>query len=225
MEQKTILLVEDDFLNRRLTKKTLIENQYKVFEAKNVAEALDILKKESIDLAILDINLGENEQNGISLGQQIQDKFSVAFIYLTAYENAEIIGKAVATAPYSYLTKPFKSIDLITAVELAIRQAGKKHVPKISVKDGEYNVALPVDQIHYIESDANYLLFHADQKTYKSRASIKQILEELSNDTFVQVHRAYIVNKNKVEKCNHKSLVVKNTELPVSRNYIDKRVD
>ena len=47
MTQKTILLVEDDFLNRRLSKKVLLENGYDVFEAKNTQEALDILKKES----------------------------------------------------------------------------------------------------------------------------------------------------------------------------------
>ena len=122
MGQKTILLVEDDFLNRRHSKKTLKENNYNVLEAKNASEALDILKKESVDLAILDIHLGENEIDGITLGQQINDKFSVPFFYLTAYDNAEVIGKAISTLPYSYLTKPFKNADLIASVEIAIRQ-------------------------------------------------------------------------------------------------------
>lgn len=221
IQQKVILLVEDDFLNRRLSKKALVENNYGVIEAKNAREALEILKKESIDLAILDIHLGENEQDGISLGKQIGDKYSVPFIYLTAYENADIIGKAVATTPYSYLTKPFKKVDLITSVEIAIRQSGKKHVPKLTVKDAEYHVELSVDEISYIESDGNYLLFHTDEKVYKSRSTIRQILEKLSGSTFVQVHRAYVVNKTKIERFNQKSLVIKNTEIPVSKNYLN----
>lgn len=221
IQQKVILLVEDDFLNRRLSKKALVENNYGVIEAKNAREALEILKKESIDLVILDIHLGENEQDGISLGKQIGDKYSVPFIYLTAYENADIIGKAVATTPYSYLTKPFKKVDLITSVEIAIRQSGKKHVPKLTVKDGEYHVELSVDEISYIESDGNYLLFHTDEKVYKSRSTIRQILEKLSGSTFVQVHRAYVVNKTKIERFNQKSLVIKNTEIPVSKNYLN----
>ena len=73
--EKTILLVEDDFLNRRFTKKILSENGYAVSEAKNSKEALEILQKESITLAILDINLGENEQDGISLGLKIKEKY------------------------------------------------------------------------------------------------------------------------------------------------------
>lgn len=222
MEQKTILLVEDDFLNRRLSKKVLIENNYKVLEAKNTHEVIEILKKEIVDIAILDINLGENEQDGITLAQQIRDKFGIPFIYLTAYENPEIINRAVATTPYSYITKPFKSIDLVTSVAIAIRKSGKKSIPKLMVKHGDYNIKLPVNEINYIVSEGNYLLFYTDEKVYKSRSTIRQILEEISDNTFVQVHRAYVVNKTKIEKYNHKYLVIKNTEIPVSKSYMDK---
>lgn len=221
---KTILLVEDNFLNRRLCKKALAENGYAVLEAKNAAEALEILKKEPVTLAILDINLGENEQDGISLGGQIKEKFSVPFIYLTAYENPEIIGQAVSTSPYSYLTKPFKNSDLIASVEIAIRQSAneKKHKPSILVKDGEYNIQLPVEDISYIESDGNYLLFHTDEKVYKIRSTVKKIMEELSGNSFVQTHRAYIVNKNKIDKFSNKSVMIGEVVIPVSENYAEK---
>jgi DNA-binding LytR/AlgR family response regulator len=220
MEQKTILLVEDDFLNRRLSKKVLSENNYRVLEAKNAKEALEILKKETVNCAILDINLGENEQDGISLGEQITEKFSVPFIYLTAYENPDIIGKAIATSPYSYLTKPFKNSDLIASVEIAIRKfQSTEPPPEILVKDGNYHVKLRSDKINYIESDGNYLLFHTDEKIYKSRSTIKKIMEELSSSVFLHTHRAYIVNKNKIDKFNAKSVIVSGNELPVSKNF------
>lgn len=221
MKQKVILLVEDDFLNRRLSKKALLENNYKVLEAKNANEVLEILKKEIVDIAILDINLGENEQDGITIAQQIKDKFEIPFIYLTAYENPEIINRAVLTTPYSYLTKPFKNVDLITSVAIAIRKSGKKSVPKIMVKQGEYNINLPIDEINYIVSEGNYLLFYTDQQVYKSRSTIKQILEDISDSTFAQVHRAYVVNKSKIEKYNQKCLVIKNTKIPISKSYME----
>jgi DNA-binding LytR/AlgR family response regulator len=223
MKQKTILLVEDDFLNRRLSKKILLENGFSVLEAKNAKETLEILKKESLDMIILDIHLGEEEQGGISIGQHIKDKYSIPFIYLTAYENPEIIGKAVATKPYSYLTKPFKNVDLITAVEIAFSQSAglAKYISTILVKSDDYNVELPIDEIDYIESDGNYLLFYTNEKVFKSRSTIKQVLEELPNSRFVQTHRAYVINKVKIEKFNKKSLVIKNTEIPISKNFLD----
>lgn len=48
MNTKTILIVEDDFLNRRLIKKVLQENEYHTLEAKNADEALSILNKEAL---------------------------------------------------------------------------------------------------------------------------------------------------------------------------------
>lgn len=175
-KEKTILLVEDDFLNRRLSKKTLLENGYIVLEAKNAKETIEILKKEKVDVVVLDINLGENEQNGITLGKQIKNQYFIPFIYLTAYENSEIINEAILTSPYSYLTKPFKNIDLITSIEIAVKQSNikQKSSPKIMVKDQEYNVELSIDEINFIESEGNYILFHTDNKIYKTRSTIKK---------------------------------------------------
>lgn len=220
MENKTILLVEDDFLNRRLSRKILSENGFSVIEAKNAKETLEILKKEKIDLLILDINLGEEEDDGIKIGQQLKEKYHIPFIYLTAYENPEIIDKALITKPYSYLTKPFKNVDLITAVEIALRQSAGlvKHKPTIFVKFGDYNVDLPIDTIDYIESEGNYLLFHTAEKVYKLRSTLKKIMEELPDSQFLQTHRAYIVNKDKIEKYNSKFLVINGKELPVTMN-------
>ncbi len=219
MNSKVILVVEDDFLNRRLSKKVLQENGYQVLEAKNADEAMAILNKELVDLAILDINLGDGEIDGISLGQLLQNKQRVPFIYLTAYENAKIISEAVATSPYSYLTKPFKNSDLIASVELAIIKSAKEDRPKpsILVKDGEYKAALPMEDINYIESEGNYLLFYTDKKIYKSRSTISQILDLLPKTKFIQTHRAFVVNKNKIQKYSSKSVIVGNTEIPLSK--------
>lgn len=219
MNSKVILVVEDDFLNRRLTKKVLLENGYQVLEAKNADEALAVLHKELVDLAILDINLGDGEMDGISLGNLIQNKQKVPFIYLTAYENAKVISEAVATSPYSYLTKPFKNSDLVASVELAIIKSAKEDRPEptILVKDGEYKVELLLKEINYIESEGNYLLFHTDKKMYKCRSTISQILQVLPTTKFIQVHRAFVVNKDKIQKYSSKSVIVNNVEIPLSK--------
>lgn len=222
MNSEVILVVEDDFLNRRLTKKILLEHGYQVLEAKNADEAMKILQKELVDLAILDINLGDGEMDGIHLGKLIHAKQQVPFIYLTAYENARVISEAVATSPYSYLTKPFKNSDLIASVKLAIIKSAKEDriKPAILVKDGVYQVDLPLEAINYIESEGNYLLFHTDIKVYKSRSTISCIIESLPATKFIQTHRAYIVNKDKIQKYCSKSVIVGNTEIPLSKKNI-----
>lgn len=222
MENKKILLVEDDFLNRRLSKKILLENGYEILEAKNATEALNLLKNSNISLTILDINLGEGEEDGISIGKEITDRYKIPIIYLTAYENSEIFSRAVTTNPHSYLTKPFKNVDLVASVEIAIRQFTKseKILRTILVRDGEYNIQLPINEIDHIESNGNYILFHACEKIYKNRYTMKQIMDILPQDAFIQVHRAFVVNKLKIEKYNGKTLIVKNKVIPISKNYI-----
>lgn len=220
----TILLVEDDYLNRRLTHKVLTEHGYAVVESKNATEAIIALKNKTIDLVILDINLGEKQQNGIGLAEDIQRLYNIPFIYLTAYDTADIAKQAVATMPHSYITKPFKNMDLVASVDLAMRQyaSADRAKPTITVKDGAYNVLLPTDEIDYIESAGNYVHFYAGYKVYKSRAVIKQILELLPPDAFIQTHRAYVINKSKIEKYNAKAVVINNKEIPISKHYVDE---
>lgn len=222
MTQKTILLVEDDFLNRRLTKKILLKSGYQVLESKNSKEALDILNIENIDLAILDINLGNDKEEGISLGQQIKDSYSIPFIYLTAYANIPTLTLATATKPYSYLTKPFKDIDLIASIEIAIGKANQvqeKLISSINVKFQDHFVDLPLDVIDYIESMGNYLLCHSGKKVYKYRSTIKQIIALCTTTTFIQTHRGFLVNKDKIEKYNAKNVLINQRSIAISRHY------
>jgi len=223
MIQKSILLVEDDFLNRRLYKKSLSEIGYAIYEVKNTAEAKEVLQNESVHLVILDINLGEEDSDGIELAQYIREKHNIPFIYLTAYNNSEVISRAIATTPNSYLTKPFKIVDLITSVELAIRQHAEKYRlrPKIIVREGDYNVEISVEDIDYIESEGNYLMIYAGKKVYKSRSTIKQFLDNLPADIFIQTHRAYVVNKNKIEKFGNREVFIRNVVIPVSRKFTE----
>lgn len=222
MKQINILVVEDDFLNRRLIKKVLLENNYQVFEAKNLKESLENLERSIPDLAILDINLGDTEQNGIYIGQLIKEKYAIPFIYLTAYDTPDIVKKAINTTPTSYITKPFKNVDLLASVEIALQQITSVDKPKpfLVVKDEDYNVKLPINDIDYIESEGNYLMIHKDQNVYKIRSTIKQVMEEIPQSDFVQTHRAFVVNRNKIEKFSQRELVVNGDIIPVSKSFL-----
>lgn len=224
MSTKNILIVEDDFLNRRVTKKILAENGFVVSEAKNLKEAVEILELRKTSLVILDINLGKNEKSGIDIAQEINQKYKIPFIYLTAYDNTDIAADAIRTLPYTYLTKPFKNIDLITAVELAIRQSSKTDSQPITiqVKIDEYYTEIAVEDITYIESDGNYLVIWTANKSYKIRSTIKQILMVLPAQDFIQVHRAFVINKQKMERYSTKNVVVGGQIIPTTKNYVDE---
>lgn len=217
-----ILLVEDNFLNRRLTKMTLLESGYRVLESKNIDEALDLLQNQVVHVAILDINLGLPEKDGINLGKILQETYKVPFVYLTAYETNEIIKRAIETQPISYLTKPFRKTDLIAAIKISILQTSKNVEYKyLIIKENHCQLKIPLLDISHIESDGNYLIIHCNGRVYRHRSTIKHIVSELPEDQFVQIHRAYIINKHKIEKINKKYVHIENHILPISKNYLE----
>jgi DNA-binding LytR/AlgR family response regulator len=222
MNQQTILLVEDNFLNRRLIKKDLEEFGYVVFESKNAKEAIHWLQTKIINLIILDINLGQDEQDGIGLAQFITNKFATPFIYLTAYDSSEILGRAIATEPLSYITKPFKKADLLAAVSIALQRAihKEKQDRYLLVKDDLYNLKLSYDDIDYIESVGNYLLVYNNHKSFKIRYTLKQLMEFLPSSEFVQTHRAFVVNCKKIKKYNIREIIFNQNCVPVSKKYV-----
>lgn len=218
-----LLIVEDDFLNRRLMKKVLGENGYEIAEAKTQDEALDYLNREQVDFVVLDINLGSGKDDGISLGNELSARYNIPFIYLSGYDNNEILEKAVETSPYTYLTKPFRQTDLIAAIELGLKKH-RLHTRKqltLLLKDDDYSVEVPVEDICYVVADRNYLMYHTEKKVYKSRSTIKQLLEVLPLSTFIQTHRAFVVNKHKIDKFNIRTIVVNNAQIPISKTYVD----
>jgi DNA-binding LytR/AlgR family response regulator len=222
-QRLNILLVEDEFMTRRHLKKKLLElNDHIIEEANNIDSAIQILENKSIDLAILDINLGAHEKDGIWLGEHIRLHQKIPFIYLTAYETEDIVAKAVKTQPYSYLTKPFNITTLSTTLTLALQ-----HKPSaqnllqandyLLVKDAEFFKQIDFADIEYLESEKNYLTIHSNGNKFKYRATIKIASEILPQKDFIQIHRAFIVNKAYVTKFNASSVIIRQTELSISK--------
>lgn len=94
-----------------------------------------------------------------------------------------------------------------------------KVISSINVKYQDHFVNLPLNAIDYIESKGNYLLCHSGDKVYKYRSTIKQILILPITHTFIQIHRGFLVNKDKIEKYNAKNVLIKQQPIAISRNY------
>lgn len=118
---KQILIIEDDPLQRSLTKDLLTFQNYTVIEAEDGETALAILKKHKPHLVLMDINLPDID--GITIIKEIRSMLKFAntpIIVLTAHsqtENKQIILAAGATA---YLTKPVDIQHLFKKIHKAI---------------------------------------------------------------------------------------------------------
>lgn len=149
----TILVVEDnEELLTMLVK--LLSSKYKVLQAYNGKEALDVLDTENVDIVLTDVMMPV--MDGIELTRQIHsrsEKNMVPVIMLTAKRDDEDRAEAYRVGADAYITKPFNTSVLIARIEnlLSNRQNVEKEVnSKFFANFKELN--LSSDDVHFVSS-------------------------------------------------------------------------
>lgn len=124
-----ILLVEDNELIAKGLKYSLEQKEYKVTHTINIKETLEIIKKNKIDLAIVDISLPDG--NGFELYDKIIKKENIPTIFLTAKDEEDDIVKGLEVGAEDYITKPFSTKELIARINRILLRKSKNTVVKV----------------------------------------------------------------------------------------------
>lgn len=138
-----ILIVEDESIIALNIKEVLIDFGYEIIGiAPKSEKALRLISVTTPDLILMDITLKDRE-DGIELAEKISKMISVPIVFLTANDKNKTIDRAIGIKPYGYIIKPFKAIELKTAVEIALKTfaENKKLTSKIIEINSE-NVSL-----------------------------------------------------------------------------------
>lgn len=118
-----ILIVEDDASIRAMVKMHLTLVGHNVFEAEDAFSAREILKRENIDLSILDIMLpGED---GFSIGEKLIEK-GMSVLYLTARTAVSDRVRGLTMGAEDYILKPFEPAELLARIENILRRNQKE---------------------------------------------------------------------------------------------------
>ena len=121
IENKKILLVEDDPNFGTVLKDYLAMNDYDVTHAKNGMEGFEKFKKDNYDLCILDVMMPYKD--GFTLAKEIREKNSeVPIIFLTAKALKEDVMKGYKVGADDYLNKPFDSEVLLMKIKAIIQR-------------------------------------------------------------------------------------------------------
>ncbi len=123
-----ILVVEDEADIRNLLKINLEEEGYCVFPAGDGLEAFEIMKKQQVHLAILDVMMPRLD--GFNLLRKIRETSTIPVIFLTA--RAEDMDKVLGLSMGAddYLAKPFSMNELQARVKAQLRRSHEYMLPK-----------------------------------------------------------------------------------------------
>lgn len=116
-----ILIIEDEIIIAESLRIFLKKNSYEVSISSNVDKAVESLQHESYRGVICDINL-QDRMNGIEIIQKFHqlDQHGPV-IFLTAYSNPQVMEYAEEVTPYAYILKPFNNQQLLTTLNLALK--------------------------------------------------------------------------------------------------------
>lgn len=113
---KKVLLVDDEPNIIMSLEFLMKKNGYKVFIARNGAEALEILKKELPDVVILDIMMPQVDGYEVCEYIKKKKKMEARVIFLSAKGKEADIAKGYAVGADFYMTKPFSTKKLVEKV-------------------------------------------------------------------------------------------------------------
>lgn len=148
--KKSILVVEDEIKIRFLLRDYL-RADYNVFEAENGFEALELFKKQSIDLIILDIMMPV--MDGFTTLEKIREVSTVPVIMLTAKAEEQDKLQGYDIGADDYMTKPFSPKVLTAKVKALLKRT--RHDIDSSTQD--YNGLIVNKLSHEVKNNGEIL--------------------------------------------------------------------
>ncbi|HTA22631.1 MAG TPA: LytTR family DNA-binding domain-containing protein [Terriglobales bacterium] len=228
-------LIVDDELHARRYLQELLGNETEVTvvgEAATGTEGLDLLRELSPDLVFLDIQMPGLD--GFGMVEGVAAETSPMFIFVTGYSEYAV--RAFEIEAVDYLCKPFDKERLSIALERAARhfharqvalESGRdtQYLSRLSIKEEDGIVFVPVDQILWIEAANKYVVVHTIDHQHILRQTIQSLEDTLDPKQFVRIHRSILVRKAAVRGLHplfHGDYLVKlsnGVELTLSRSF------
>lgn len=155
-------------------------------------EIFKYIKKNQVDVLILDINL-KSSFSGCDVADVVRKKNkSIYIIFLTGHLEYVLIAYKYKT--FDYLPKPISDERLEETIVRLVEDTKNAHARFIKLNN---NTLINEDTINYIRKDGTKLIFCTDTHNYETYSSFSKI-EHCLPDNFMRCHKSYIINVNNV---------------------------
>lgn len=189
-------------------------------------EAFEFLSRTEIDLIFLDIRMPK--LTGLDFLRTL--KHQPLVIITSAYEEYAL--ESFDLAVCDYLLKPFRFDRFLKAVNRALEshelksKAGNassgvsNEGEQISIKSDKRHVLVKLADLQYLESLGNYVKVWGDTEFLLTPRTLSSFEEQLPPDTFIRVHKSFILNKKFVHYMEGNMIFLKNgNQVPIGKNY------
>jgi len=233
-----VIIIDDEPLGRSLLQNFLKErNEIEVVgEYGNGFDGLKGITKSNPDLVFLDIQMPK--LNGFEMLELLDEIPYIIFV--TAYDQYAL--QAFENNAVDYLLKPYsenrlgdaiiKAKKLLNTPGAAIgvkdlieeHQANSESIDRIAVKTGTKIKIIFIEDILYLESQDDYVMIYTADGKYLKQKTMKFFESNLPDQSFIRVHRSYIVRidfVDQIELYEKDSYIIKmknSQTIPVSKS-------
>ncbi len=230
-----VLIVDDEDLARLVIRELLSEHpEIEILaDCANGFEAVKAFAEHKPNLIFLDVQMPK--LTGFDVLELIGT--DVPVIFITAYDQYAM--RAFDVHAVDYLLKPVGKERFEAALERAKGRIGEKmpaaselaaaarppqqFLERLVVKDGTKVTLIPVAKLDYAEAQDDYVALASQGKKHLKQQTIASLEACLDPNSFVRVHRSYIVNLERVAriepygKDSRLAILADGTRLPISR--------
>jgi signal transduction histidine kinase len=181
-EKSTILVVDDEEIIRDLCSRAL--KDYRVLEADNGRDALQILNHEHVDLILVDVMMPI--MNGLDLLQQVKDRDAEQLvIVMTGYADKDIILRALKARADDFIQKPINLLQLKTSIAQALEKKALRRE------------LIQLKQLDRLKSDFLGLVSH---KLRTPTTSISLFIQNLASGTISKDDQGFALAVDEIRK-------------------------
>lgn len=201
-----ILILEDEEYNRRFIKKIILEqsSDLNIFCCSDYSGAIQVCKEHTMDIVILDIELGKDSNlNGLEVGKIIYEmNRNTKFIFLTGYSKYAI--DSFSIHPFDYILKPINITKFVHSIHklfeiIKSEKSMNDNSNKLVLQNKGEVVIIDTQDIVFIETQNRKVVIHSNTKSYLTSRTLLDLKEELG-EGFIQTHKSFLVNKGKISE-------------------------
>ncbi len=214
------LIIDDEPSSQNVLKSFIQKIDYLEYVdvCNNALEALEFLKSNVIDLLFLDINMPH--LSGIDFYKSLKNPPKV--IFTTAYSAFALEGFELDAV--DYLLKPFSFERFLKAVS-KFKDLNDNNIEFVFIKSDKKIHQLKIDDIYFIEGLGDYIKVHLKNNFLITYKPLKLMYNSLPKSTFIQVHKSYIVNKNKLDYIEGNVANINSNKIPLGEKYKKEFLD
>jgi DNA-binding LytR/AlgR family response regulator len=180
-----------------------------------------INENKDVDITFLDIDMPE--LSGLEVADLIFE--NTAIIFTTAHPNYAVQGFEKNVS--DFLLKPISFERFLRAITKVIaginikNQKIKKGTDYFFINPGIKGKLTKInyEDVTHVEGLSNYVLIHTGKQTHIVYLTMKEIEMSLPPDTFVRIHKSYILNINKVTELDGNKVLIDHINLPIGASY------